>query len=367
MWGAFAQFGDITPVAPYDPLFSPSAEFPYGQHWIKTTKVDYAWALVGYDQYGSPPVDLSDPSRIIAIIDTGIDLDHIEFGGPPGDSGSKIHPQSRSFFQEGAPGVPGQTCNCFESVFEGQPPEDTMGLLPFGADPHGSLVAGIAGAYSNGVGMAGVCWDCGLLVIRVLAYSETAPCGAPHGTLCAQTAQTMADSIKFAAGWDESTGQYLPEPRARIISISAESQGGYSGLGCQGHVIADAIDDAVLQGCIIVAIAGNDNAGVSCWTGSDHCGLESPYTEGEITGGIAINRNTMAVGGVCLGDEFDEADPLRHGRSNVDPLRSNFDDCSQAPDGPNYCRILKSYLSAERLTHTSDRKTKPGPAWGPGS
>ncbi|MCL4222596.1 MAG: hypothetical protein KJZ65_14650 [Phycisphaerales bacterium] len=56
---------------------------------------------MGYDQYRSPPADLNDPSRVIAMIDTGIDLNHVEFGGPPGVTGSKIHPQRGTFLPGG--------------------------------------------------------------------------------------------------------------------------------------------------------------------------------------------------------------------------------------------------------------------------
>ncbi|MCL4221411.1 MAG: S8/S53 family peptidase [Phycisphaerales bacterium] len=215
---------------------------------------------MGYDQYGSPPVDLADPSRVIAIIDTGIDLDHLEFGGPAGTEGSKIHGDSRSFLQDGASSGVLWLCDCDTDLFAPQPPEDTAVLA--GLAPHGTFIAGMAAAYANGDGMAGICWDCGVLVLRVMSYSSADPCenerlGEQLGTACWQTAQTMSNAIKFAAGGDETIQQYLPQPRARIISISAESQGGYSGLGCAGHPIADAIDEAVMQGGIIVAIAGN--------------------------------------------------------------------------------------------------------------
>lgn len=332
--GAFAQFGSITPVTPYDPLYEPSAQFPYGQHWIETTKVNFAWALVGYDQYGSPPVDLGDPSRIIAIIDTGIDLDHVEFGGPPGTLGSKIHEDSRSFLQDGVAGIPPVICDCDTSQIPDFP-EDTVPLFPDAGDPHGSFIAGIAAANSNGAGMAGVCWDCGLLVLRVLAFS-TATCGTGSvGTYCPPTDQTLAAAIRFAAGWDDIGGEYLPEPRARIISMSSEYQGGYTGLGCAGHIIADAIDEAVMQGCIIVAIAGNQYE--DCWppANNGHCGLDSAYGEHPITGGIPIHPGTIAVGGVCLDDGPDGR--WWHCRSNVNPLRSSL---HPIPPDVDYCEIL---------------------------
>jgi subtilisin family serine protease len=344
--GAFGQsggFGSIAPVSVHDPLYPPSAQFPNGQLWIPTTKVDYAWTLVGYDPDNPPQVDLTDPNRIIAIIDTGIDLDHIEFGGPPGAPGSKISTESTSFLEDGyTSGNPIIWCDCEVALFENQGPEDTMSLLVSGADPHGTIVAGIAGAYTNDFGMAGVCWDCGLLIIRVLAFSEQDNCSAPNeshfGTLCQQSANTMAAAIRHAAGWDEDTGQYLPKPRARIISISANSQGGYAGLACDGHIIADAIDEAYAQGCIIVSLAGNSQGTTACWEpapGDPRCTPIENWNPTEISGGISINPKTIAVGGACVGGEE------WHCRSSVNPLRSNtiFEDCCPAPDGVDYCDL----------------------------
>ncbi len=82
--GVFGQVGGgyqgIEPILLLnDPYFTPSAYSPYGQHWLHTTKVTYAWRLVGYDQPYT--VDHNNPNRTIALIDTGIDMDHPEFGG----------------------------------------------------------------------------------------------------------------------------------------------------------------------------------------------------------------------------------------------------------------------------------------------
>ncbi|MCL4221410.1 MAG: S8 family serine peptidase [Phycisphaerales bacterium] len=79
---------------------------------------------------------------------------------------------------------------------------------------------------------------------------------------------------------------------------------------------------------------------MTCWQPADdnHCGLGGAYGEHQITGGIPIHPGTIAVGGVCLDDGPDG--PWWHCRSNVNPLRSTFDDCCPAPGGPNYCQIL---------------------------
>ncbi len=262
---AFGQgggFQQIQPVLVSEPLFAPSQQFPHGQHWIVTTKTHYAWAPVGYNPLNPPTVDLSDPSRVIAFIDTGIDLHHVEFGGPPGSSGSKIHIESTSFFEDGTPGIPPTICPCDSSIFSSQDPEDTMPLLPIGnGDPHGTLVAGIGASFVNGHGMAGMCWDCGLLVLRILAFSNQESCSGGTDTLCIQSIDTISDAIKYAAGWDFNTQSWLPQPRARIISMSNEvSSTTFTGLSCEPdfedrHPIAQAIEQAYDRGCIIVAIA----------------------------------------------------------------------------------------------------------------
>lgn len=83
VWGgAFGQvgYGEIEPYMDVDDeYFAPTPFAPHGQHWLITTGVVYAWRLVGYDQPWA--VDHNNPNRTIAFIDSGIDMDHPEFGG----------------------------------------------------------------------------------------------------------------------------------------------------------------------------------------------------------------------------------------------------------------------------------------------
>ncbi|MBX3324055.1 MAG: S8 family serine peptidase [Phycisphaeraceae bacterium] len=329
--GAFGQgggFQQIQPVLVSEPLFAPSQQFPHGQHWIVTTKTHYAWALVGYNPLNPPTVDLTDPSRVIAFIDTGIDLHHVEFGGPPGSSVSKIHDESTSFFEDGSSGSP-ITCDCDTSLFDVSVPEDTGPNLLLA--PHGSLVAGIGAAYVNQTGMAGSCWDCSVLVICVFAgiYDESCQLTS-HRYLCSQTPDTIADAIKYAAGWDFVTQAWLPEPRARIISMSNEVPASvFSGLSCTGNPIAAAIMDAYDRGCIIVAIAGNYNG--TCWEASDdeeRCEPMSSFSGHAIESGIAMHPKTMAVGGACLSGEY------WHCCSRINPLY-DVACCPQVPGDIN--------------------------------
>ncbi|MBX3321749.1 MAG: S8 family serine peptidase [Phycisphaeraceae bacterium] len=362
MGGAFGQFGggpggwgQIEPIEPYDPMFNPdwanasTNPFHRGQHWLMTTRVPHAWTMVGYDPNNPPEPNLTDPNRIIAFIDSGIDLDHIEFGGRPGTGGSRISAQSVSIFQENYPSGTQNVCNCDSAVMT-PAPEDTAPLI-IGATSHGTLVAGIAAAEPNGIGMVGTCWDCGILVIRVFAYSPDAPCGGGSiGTLCRQSELSIAASIRYAAGWDQSLngglGGYLEQPRARIISISDQSQGGFSGIGCTDNPaarpeIVAAIEEAYGQGCIIVVLAGNVNSVQPCWMTSDpvtedpddtQCTPLAGWIPEEIQNGIAIHPKTIVVGGTCMwGTNW-------LCRSRINPLRSNvyIEPCCPLQD-ENWC------------------------------
>jgi Subtilase family len=101
------------------------------------------------------------------------------------------------------------------------------------ADPnsqsHGAMVAGVIGAASNNsLGVAGWCWNCQILPLRVCDASTYCPYSA------------MASAITFAA-----------DRGARVINVS---------LG--GSASSSALDSAVTyaanHGAIVVAAAGND-------------------------------------------------------------------------------------------------------------
>ncbi|GAB4385085.1 MAG: hypothetical protein Kow0022_09690 [Phycisphaerales bacterium] len=101
--GAFGQIG-YAEIEPYmdvdDEYFAPTPFTPHGQHWLITTKMVYAWRLVGYDQPWA--VNHDNPNRTIAFIDSGIDMNHSEFGGY-GALPWKIHPASATFVEAGYP------------------------------------------------------------------------------------------------------------------------------------------------------------------------------------------------------------------------------------------------------------------------
>ncbi|MCL4221393.1 MAG: S8 family serine peptidase [Phycisphaerales bacterium] len=166
--GGFGQVGyaDDQPYVPSDPYFLPYDSgagtgnpcFPLGQHWISTTKVDRAWWRVGY-RLGLPIVlDPDDRSRLIAIINTGIEQTHPEFG-VDGYGTPKIHTESTSVF-DSRPGT-FIGCPCNPSLLDPSQIEDIQDVWcqsgPASFNSHGTIEAGLAGATgNNATGMAGV-------------------------------------------------------------------------------------------------------------------------------------------------------------------------------------------------------------------
>lgn len=138
----------------------------------------------------------------IAIIDTGIDYEHPDLGG-----GRVLTPLGWDF------------------VNDDNDPMDDHG--------HGTFVAGIAAADSNnGIGIAGVCWQCRVLPVKVLNSDGKG------------TSEWLAQGIQYAA-----------DHNAQVINMSL----GYSSdCGCS-KTVAKAINYAYERGALLVAASGNDS------------------------------------------------------------------------------------------------------------
>jgi thermitase len=144
---------------------------------------------------------------IIAVVDTGIDLDHPDLS------------------------CPGKLMTGYNFISPGQPPDDDHG--------HGTHVAGIAAACTNNAtGVAGVAWGARLMPVKVLDSSG-------NGTY-----DGVASGITYAT-----------DQGADIINLSL------GGIG-NSSTLADAIEYAYDQGALVVAAAGNCGSG--CWIGGQY-------------------------------------------------------------------------------------------------
>ena len=342
--GAYGQFGGITPAIPDDPLFPPSTLSPFGQESLWATEVTYAWSMVGYNQPWT--VDHNNRERTIAFIDTGIDTSHPEFGGD-GVLPSKIHPDSRSFVEGGADFGSQFICGCVPNHYSTADVEDNM--WEHNLNPHGTIVAGIAGAYAqNSEGIAGVCWDCSLLVLRVSVVIDPWPGCTRISEGCSYSPKVVADAIRFAAGWDP--GEDVNDPtswgaiRARTICTAIEGNSIYDDLCADAtpviSPVGHAIDQAYSRGCVVVAIAGNTSGATGnppCWqnpnTNAPNCNPRTDWVPLEIISNLAFNPKTITVGGACRDGT------AWHCQSQINPPMSALGACgpflypNPAPDG----------------------------------
>jgi subtilisin family serine protease len=179
-------------------------------HALDTTPNDSEWPLqAGLRVVGFPRVwDTSRGSSrvVVAVVDTGVDASQPDLRGAVGAGVNLIDPAS--------------------------PPRDDHG--------HGTAVAGIVAARTNnGRGMAGVCWFCLIMPVKVLDSSGS------------------GDDTRIAAGivWAVDHG-------ARVINLS---------LGGPGDTpeLEAALAYAAQKGAITVAAAGNSGTTVPFYPAAD--------------------------------------------------------------------------------------------------
>ncbi|WAS89984.1 S8 family serine peptidase [Nannocystis punicea] len=125
---------------------------------------------------------------------------------------------------------------------------------------HGIHVAGtIAAIGNNGVGGAGICWNCQLRPIRVAQSGGNAQVGDPG--MNEPTSTLLARAIRYAAGLptDNGRGQIVQaSSRADVVNISI----GNLPSPCPVD-LRNAVDEASAAGTVVVAAAGNGDSGTT--------------------------------------------------------------------------------------------------------
>lgn len=167
------------------------------QNEMYTVKAPAAWDKT---TGGGTPV-------IVAVIDTGVGV------------------------IDGADDLDGATVPGYDFVNNDTSPIDDEG--------HGTAVAAvIAGRGNNGIGMAGVCWTCKIMPVKVLDNEGN--------------------------GWDSDIAQgiiYAVQKGARILNLSL-------GSARSTQVLADAVAYANMNGALVVAAAGNEGNTVKQYPGA---------------------------------------------------------------------------------------------------
>jgi len=210
---ALGKMPDIATVSPNHivrPTRLPNDQWQGLQWFHGNIDLPLAWDI----STGEPP----DAEIIVAVIDTGVFLDHEDLQGKllPGYDFIRMQPT-------------------------GDDPGDSS--ITGSSSWHGTHVAGIAAAASdNRVGVAGVSWGARILPIRTL--------GEGGGTL-----YDTLQGIRYAAGLPNDSGT-VPDRRADVINLSL-------GGGSFSQAEADLYQSIRDQGIFVIAASGNSAGAVS--------------------------------------------------------------------------------------------------------
>ena len=207
-----------TCVMPNDPY--------YLQQWThQNMQSEQAW-----------DIEKGDPNVVIAIVDSGVDWNHPDLAANiwsnSGEiAGNGIDDDGNGYIDDirGWDFVDTTSTYCadLDCTDRDNDPMDNQG--------HGTHCAGISGAVTNnGVGVAGMAWDCRIMALRA-GYKTTTGSGALEN-------EDSAAAIVYAA-----------DNGADVISMSF-------GGGPFSNLERDAINYAYSQGAVLVGSAGNDNS-----------------------------------------------------------------------------------------------------------
>ncbi|MDH7489081.1 MAG: S8 family serine peptidase [Anaerolineae bacterium] len=230
-----------------------TAEPEYFVHAAESPNDPNFAAQWGLDKIRAPlawDVATGDFAIVIAILDTGVDMNHPDLAANLWQNFGEI---AGNGVDDDGNGYVDDRWG-WNAITKGARPQDDHG--------HGTHVAGIAGAVgNNGVGVAGILWRCRLMAIKVLNSSGS-------GTYAG-----VADGVYYAA-----------KNGARVINMSLAGSD-YSQL------LQDAINDvAVRYDVVFLAAAGN------CGSGGTGCGSVNPIMY------PAAMENVISVAATDSGD-----------------------------------------------------------------
>ncbi len=169
---------------------------------------------------------IGDPSVIVAVIDTGVVLDHPDLLGQWVDGYDFIRDAEAALDGDG---------------LDDNPTDE--GLTEFRAVYHGTHVAGsIAARGNNRLGVAGVAYASKIMPLRTLTEDEDN----------SGNTYDLIQAIRYAAGLSNDANQ-LPQRPADIINLS---------LGFDGPIpsIENLINTITDRGVIVIAASGNESA-----------------------------------------------------------------------------------------------------------
>ncbi len=234
---------------PNDPLFTQQTylQAPGASPMVAAINAPAAWDITK-----------GTGAAAIAVVDGGVRFDHPDLAGRLLPGYDLVSPDCAS------PGTGNcTTANQFTAANDGDgrdadasDPGDWVTAAEIASNPflsscdvenstwHGTHIAGIIGAVSNnGIGIAGLNWNATMVPVRVAGK-----CGAFRSD--------VIDGLRWAVGLAVPNVPANPRP-AKIINISLGSTG-----SCETSAYKQAVADVLAAGAIVVAAAGNEDAGL---------------------------------------------------------------------------------------------------------
>ncbi len=204
------------------------------------------WALENMSASTAWDAGTGSSSVTVAVVDTGM-LDHPDLAGrvlPGHDFIVDVDSARDGDARDGNPRDEGDWT-------------DDGDCSGFGAQPsffHGLFIAGqIAANANNDLGIAGLDWAAKILPVRVLGK-------------CGGTFDDIAAGIAWSAGFAVDGAPTNPHP-ARVINLSL------GGFGSCPAAVQEVIDDALAQGTVVVAAAGNESDDASFFSPANCSGV----------------------------------------------------------------------------------------------
>jgi serine protease len=215
-------------AVPNDPLFA--------QQWsLENINVASAWTL-----------GTGNSGMVVAVVDTGI-LPHPDLNGRVLPGHDFISDPERARDGDARDTNPRDEGDWIDGG-------DCGGFGSFPSFFHGLFVAGqIAATGNNGEGIAGLDWSAKILPVRVLGK-------------CGGTMEDVLAGVLWASGVHINGAPHNQNP-AKVINLSL------GGFGECAAAIQESIDDALAQGSVVIASAGNESDDASLYSPANCSGV----------------------------------------------------------------------------------------------
>jgi serine protease len=311
-WAVVDRRAFPSAVIPNDPLYADSqiGTTPVAGQWY--LRAPTATLVSAVDAPGAWAVTLGSPGVVVAVLDTGVRMDHPDLAAnvvPGYDFIGDLPYANDGDGRDADASDPGDWITATENAGG-----TFVNCGERHSGWHGTQVAGIVGAVTdNGVGMASLGRQVRVQPVRVLGK-----CGGWDSDI--QAAMRWAAGIAIE-------GVALNATPAQVLNLSL---GGPANVACS-QAYRDAVDEVLARGVTVIAAAGNGGnnvqppancPGVIAVAALRHAGNKVGYSN------FGPEVSLSAPGGNCV-NEFNDG-------NCVYPIVSTSDVGKKAPMGPTY-------------------------------